>query len=559
MKLSKIPYKRVTLEEATKNLNKFIENFKKAKNAKQQISIYNKCNEYSSKIGTMFSLANIRYTQDTTDEFYIKEKDYLNENGPYITQLIQQFADMVLESKFINELKNLMPEIIFTKLEYFKKTFNDKILKDMQVESKLSMEYSQYTATALIEFNGEKLTLSQMGKYRQSADRKIRLAAYTAQGKWLKESKEKLDTIFDQLVKVRTSMAKKLGFKNYVELAHYKMGRIGYTREDLHVFREQVKRDLVPLIAELKKKQANDLCIDKITLIDDSTVFKNGNPAPIGTPEEIFANGKKMYHALSPDTGKFIDFMLKHELFDVLARENKANGGYCSSLESYKMPFIFANFNGTSGDIDVLTHEAGHALATYKAFSIPWHDLRNYSMETAEVHSMSMEFFAEKWMDLFFGDRSDDYKYMHLLNSLSFIPYGTVVDNFQEIIYTQPNMSPDERHATFVRLMDEFCPQLSCKDIDGYDYGARWQLQLHIFEYPFYYIDYCLAQTVALEFYTIMSKDFDEAWQKYIKFLSSAGKKSFPDVVAFSGMSSPFERGVLKRIATQVQQELKKK
>ena len=179
------------------------------------------------------------------------------------------------------------------------------------------------------------------------------------------------------------------------------MGRIGYGIDDIKTFRKQVKEDLVPIIQKLKREQSQELGIEKITIADDPIVFKHGNPTPIGTPEEIFANGKKMYHEMSAETGKFIDFMLEHELFDVLAKKGKANGGYCTNLPKYKMPFIFANFNGTSGDVDVLTHEAGHAFAAYKAFDLPWEDIQTPGMETAEIHSMSMEFFAEKWMDLF--------------------------------------------------------------------------------------------------------------------------------------------------------------
>lgn len=558
MKLSQIPYKRITLEEIQAEMKRFIQDFKNAQSAEQQLEIYKKYDEYSADISTTFSLLNIRYTLNTADEFYSKEKDYLNEISPYVQQLAQEFNDSLLESKYIDKLKTMLPELIFTKLEYAKKCFNDEILEELQQESKLETEYSQLTACALIDFDGQKLTLSQLGKYKQSPDREVRRAAYEAQGKWLESAADKIDGIYDQMVKVRTAMAKKLGFANYHEMSVYRMGRIGYNADDIKTFRRQVKDDLVPIISKLKQRQAEELGVDKITIIDDPIIFAEGNPTPVGTPQEIFANGKKMYHEMSKETGEFIDFMLEHELFDVLSREGKANGGYCTNLPKYKMPFIFANFNGTSGDVDVLTHEAGHAFAAYKAFGLPWEDIQTPGMETAEIHSMSMEFFAEKWMDLFFGDRADDYRYMHLSSSLSFIPYGTIVDYFQEIVYTNPDMTPAQRTETFRKLTEEFCPNMSADGITAYEQGKRWQFQLHIFEYPFYYIDYCLAQTMALEFYIMMTKDYDAAWETYLKLVSYAGTMPFPQLVEKCGMKSPLKQGTLKEVALELEKILAK-
>ena len=558
MKLSEIPYKRITLNEIREKMEKYIADFKNAKDAEEQLNVYKSYSDYGEEISTMFSLLNIRYTLNTADEFYSKEKDYLNEIMPEVQQLSQRFSDCLLESEFKDELKKTLPELIFTKLEYAKKCFNDEILDELREESKLETEYSQITACALIDFDGQKLTLSQLGKYKQSPDREVRRAAYNAQGKWLESVSDKIEGIYDKMVKVRTAMAKKLGFKNYHEMSVYRMGRIGYGIDDIRTFREQVKNDLVPIINKLKKEQAKELGINKVTIIDDPVVFKEGNPTPIGTPEEIFANGRKMYHEMSKETGEFIDFMLEHELFDVLSKKGKANGGYCTNLPKYKMPFIFANFNGTSGDIDVLTHEAGHAFAAYKAFDLPWEDIQTPGMETAEIHSMSMEFFAEKWMDLFFGNRAEDYKYMHLSSSLSFIPYGTIVDYFQELVYENPDMTPAERNETFKKLVEEFCPNLNADEIEHYCKGTRWQFQLHIFEYPFYYIDYCLAQTMSLEFYVMMNENREKAWETYLKLVSYAGTLPFPELVEKCGMKSPLKQGTLKEIALGLEKILSK-
>lgn len=547
MKISEIEYKRPNVEELKAKYAEYTAAFtKEGVTAEEQAEIYRKINETDEEIGTMASLAYIRFTLDTTDEFYVKEMDFYNEAEPVMTGLKTVFAEAMLNSPHRKYLEKEFSPLIFTNYEILKKSYDPIIEEDCVEENKLQTEYKRLLSSAKIPFNGEILNISQLGKYKDSPDREIRRQAFNAHGEFMKENGEKFDDIYDRMVKVRTRMAQKMGYKNYVELGYYRMGRNCYSPEDIAKFREQLIKDWVPFVCELKKKLAEELGVDKIMLYDDNIYIKEGNPQPIGSAEEMFANGKKMYEEMSAETGEFIRFMLKHDLFDVIAREGKSNGGYCTELPSYKMPFIFANFDGTSGDVDVLTHEAGHALASYKAMNSGiLNELRQGGMETCEVHSMSMEFFAWKWMELFFGEKADKYRHMHLLNAITFLPYGTMVDYFQQKVYENPEMTPAERKQLWLELEGIFRPYLSNEGITYMEEGGRWQYQSHIYERPFYYIDYCLAQTIAFDFLIQSQENYAEAFENYDNFLKAGGSKTFVDLVKGAGFKLPFEEGKL--------------
>jgi M3 family oligoendopeptidase len=379
----------------------------------------------------------------------------------------------------------------------------------------------------------------------------VRKSSLDAKGEWFNQHRERLDQIFDELVKLRTEMAKKLGYKNYIELGYYQMTRNCYDAPTVKKFRDAVKKHIVPVVGKLIEAQAAriELPGKRLSMYDVALEYPDGNAKPQGTPDEIFEAGKKMYHELSTDTAEFIDFMLENELFDVLTRPGKSGGGYCTDIPMYKSPFIFANFNGTSGDVDVLTHEAGHAFASFCGRDIKPLALQEYTYEIAETHSMSMEFFTHPWMELFFGSETAKYLYSHTASALVFLPYGCMVDEYQHIVYENPELTPAERNNAWVRLESEYRPYLDFSEAPFYQEGRRWQAQSHIYERPFYYIDYCLAQTNALSFWTLDLQNHSKAWETYRRFIGYAGTKTFTDLVDVSGLPSPFTEQTLADIA----------
>lgn len=558
MKFSEMAYARPDVEAVSKEIKDIIERINKAQSAEEQLQAHKDYNELCKKVETMYTLAYIRHTINTEDEFYDKEKEFYDENLPILQSLNFDFYKAFVASKFRKELEEKLGSLLFRNAELELKSFDPKIIPDLQEENKLVSEYVKLMASAQLDIDGKKVNLSQLRFYMESPDRNIRKEAFKKRTEFFSENGEKFDEIFDKLVKVRTAMAKKLGFEDFVELGYIRMRRNCYGPDDVAAFKEEVKKYMVPLSLRIQEKKKKMLGLEKITVIDQLLYFREGNPNPQGTPEEIFENGKKMYDELSKETSEFFRFMLENDLLDCLSRKGKAPGGYMTFIPDYKSPFIFANFNGTSGDIDVLTHEAGHALNGYLAKDIDIYEYASPTYEACEVHSMSMEFFTMPWMKLFFGDRTEEYKYMHLAEALIFIPYGCAVDEFQHVIYRNPDMTPQERKEAWRRIESEFQPYLDYEDDEYFGKGGRWQAQTHIYKTPFYYIDYCLAQTCALQFRNLMTEDYESAWKKYLDFSKKAGTMTFVDLLKTSGLRSPFEEGCVKEVCEGSEKALEK-
>lgn len=551
-KLSELPYERVTIEAFEKDASKIIEEFNAAKSGEEQFLIHKKYYTLMAKVSTAMTLAGMRHDGDVSNKFYEGEHEYYNEISPKIESFKVSYQKLLFNSKYKTYIENKMGEIAFKDIEIQLKAFDDVLIPLKQEENAIISMYNKLIAEIKVEFRGETLNLSLLGKYLKSKDRQTRIDAAKVRSKKLLTISDELDEIFDKLVTNRNKQAKAMNYDNYVELGYYNMGCNSYDKNDVAKFRDQVKKFLVPFASKMNEERRCRLGLEKLDYIDEGIYFLEGNPVPIGSANDIFASGKKMYSELSQETEEFFDFMLKHELFDVLGRPNKVSGGYMDMLMLYKAPIIFANFNGTSADIDVITHECGHAFQGYLTRNYEIVEHNNITSETAETHSMSMEFFTEKWMDLFFGDRADDYRKMHLEDAIAFIPYGCMIDEFQEIIYTKPELTPYERREVWKQLEKEYKPNLSFSNDEFFGDGRTWQLQKHVYNWPFYYIDYCIAQTCALQFKIRMDEDYKDAWQKYVEFCLKSGKDYFPNMLNNVGIKSPFEDGFMKELVEKI-------
>ena len=557
MKVSELPYRRVTLEEVKTAAEDVISRIRNAKSVEEILAAREDYLKASAEFLTNSSLASTRYTLNTVDPFYVAENEYYDEIGPTVSNYDVQYAVALLDSPFRKELEEALSPVLFHSMEVQRKAMSPAIIEDMVEENKLTREYSDLMSGMEFEWRGEKLPRSMLMKYAKDPDRETRRECYEVLGRGLEAHKAELDSIYDRMVHVRDRMARKMGYKNFIELGYYRMGRLCYDQEKVASFRENVLKDIVPVVARLRTENAKRLGIDKYMFYDDGVIMPGGDPKPKGK-EEIFAAAKKMYHAMGEETGAFIDLMLDNEAFDVDSRKNKWGGGYCTEFHKYRQPFILANFNGTAGDVDVVTHEAGHALNAFliadNRFAL---ELQCGGMETAETHSMSMEFFAWPYMADFFGEDAERYKFMHALESFSFIPYGTMVDAFQHIVYENPDLTPDERDAEWLKLEKQFRPHISFEGIPYLEKGTRWQYQMHIYESPFYYIDYCLAQTAAFQFLLASRKDYDDAFARYLRLSKQGGEKVWTDLLAEAGFPSPFEPGALADLAKNVEKLLK--
>lgn len=546
MKVSEMPYKRITVEEYKEQAEKIIEKIKAAESAEDLKSARDEYNKISEEVDTAASLANCRFTLNTRDEFYNAEMDYYDNAMPLFSEIENEYKKAMLESPYRAEAEKLINPRVFKGFEMSLKTFSPEVIEDLQQENALVTKYSKFMGELAFEFEGEKMPLSVLRGKLEDDSREVRKKAAEAIGKTMQANAETFDEIFDGLVKIRTQIARKLGYKNFVELGYYRMGRVDYDEKMVASFRKSVETDLVPIVAQLKEGIRNRLGLDKIMYFDDAISVTGEMPRPVIGTEEIFRSALAMYKDMKDEIGDFMQRMLDAEAFDVEARDGKFGGGYCTTFAKYKQPFILANFNGTSGDIDVITHEFGHALAADYMFKFAEPDYPT-GMETHECHSMSMEFLCHKWMNDFFGDVAEKYRYCHIVGALSFIPYGVIVDEFQHIVYEKPDLTPEERKGEYRRLEEKYRPYLSFEGIPYLEEGTRWQYQMHIYESPFYYIDYCLAQCVAFGFLCLAREDFDSALEKYVAFLKSTGAVSFPELVKAAGLASPFSQGALEK------------
>ena len=553
MKVSELPYRRVTLEEVKAVMEDVIPRIRSANSVQEILAAREDYLKANLEYYTNTALAYMRYSINTADEFYVAENDYYDEIGPQVGNYVVEYQSALLDSPFRAELEKALSPVLFRSMEVSRKSMSKEIVEEMVEENKLVSEYSKLMAGMEFEFRGETLPRAMLMKYAKDSDRETRRECYEVLGRGLEAHKAELDDIFDRMVKVRDRMAKKMGYKNFVELGYYRMGRLCYDQEKVAVFRKNVIEDIVPVVARLRTENAKRLGIEDYKFYDDGVIIPGGDPKPCGK-EEIFAAAKAMYHAMGEETGAFIDMMLENDAFDVDSRKNKWGGGYCTEFAKYKQPFILANFNGTADDVDVVTHEAGHALNAYliadNRFAL---ELGCGGMETAETHSMSMEFFAWPYMEKFFGEEAGKYKFMHALGSFSFIPYGTMVDAFQHIVYEHPELTPDERDAEWLKLEKTFRPHISFEGMPYLEKGTRWQYQMHIYESPFYYIDYCLAQTAAFNFLLASLEDYDDAFARYLRLSKQGGEKVWTDLLEEAGFIPPFEPGALKELACKVE------
>lgn len=556
MKVSELKYERVTLEEFSEKAQWVIEKVKTADSAEDVLEAREAYLKLVLRYQTAAALSYMRYTINTEDAFYVTEKDYYDEAGPQIQNWMLQYVIAVLKTPYRRELEEsgrIIP-LVFSSFEVEKKAVSPAIIEDMIEENQVVSEYSKMMASMEFLFRGEMLPRPLLMKYAKSDDRETRREAYESLGNTLKKYGSELDDIFERLVKIRDRMAKKMGYSDFVEMGDYRMGRLGYGRKELIAFRDNIKQDIVPVVSRIRLENARRLGLEELKIYDYDIIIPGGDPKPLGGKEEIFQAAREMYRDMGEDTSRFFEFMLATEAFDVESRKNKWGGGYCTEFMEFNQPFILANFNGTADDVDVMTHEAGHAFASYMTarnrFVV---ELGVGGMETAETHSMSMEFFAWKYMDKFFGEGAEKYKFMHLMDSLSFLPYGTMVDEFQRQIYKKPDLTPMERKNVWKQLENEFRPYLSLEGVPYLEEGTRWQYQMHIYETPFYYIDYCLAQTAALQFLMESRKDYKSAFLRYVRLLSQGGEKVFEELLKEAGLNSPFEEGALKGVAQETE------
>ena len=537
-------------------MNGFINQFQTSTTAQEQINIVDKVQQIGRNVSSMMSLCSIRHSINTEDEFYKTEQDFFDENEPLFKESFNEFNKALVTSTFRAELQAEFGEHLFNLIDLELKVFDPKIIDDLVTENKLVTEYNNLIAQAQIEFQGKTLTLSQLTPYKQDTNRQTRKEANAASSKFFSDNLDKFDAIYDNLVKVRDKIAKKLGYQSFVQLGYDRLSRTDYNADSVKSYRQQIIDYIVPLATELKTRQQKRLGLDTLYYYDEALSFNTGNAVPQGEAQWIIEQARNMYSELSPETDEFFTMMNEYGLMDVLSRKGKQAGGYCTTISDYKVPFIFANFNGTQHDVEVMTHEAGHAFQAYLSRDMRLNEYVWPTMEAAEIHSMSMEFFTWDWMNLFFKHQTEKFKFSHLASAIEFLPYGALVDEFQHWVYENVNVTPVERRKKWRELEKKYRPHTNYEDDKLLEDGAYWLRQGHIFSTPFYYIDYTLAQVCALQFWVRLQDDRKTAWQDYLNLCKAGGSRSFLKLLDVANLKNPFEQGFIATIVPKIKSYL---
>lgn len=506
---------------------------------------------------TDVTIASIRHTLDTRDKFYEGENEYIEETFPTIMPCLLAVDEALMNSPFRADFEKEYGRQYLAQKELEKKAFCEANIPLMQREAKLASEYEKMMATAEISFDGKVLNLFGVQKYFEHEDREVRKGAVRAYSDFYHKNEQRLEEIWEELLSIRNEMGRNLGYEDYIPVGYMKQGRTDYGQKEVESFREQVRTVIVPICERLYEAQAKRLGVEKLAFYDEKRIFPDGNAVPAGDDDFMVREAAKMYHEMSPETGEFIDFMIQHELMDLKNKPGKAATGYMTDLQRYQAPFVFSCFNQTIGDMGVLTHELGHAFAGFMAMrSQPLSDYYSESTDIAEIHSMSMEQFAYPYAERFFGDGAEKFLFAHLQEAVTFVPFGVAVDEFQHICYANPDLTPKERTLAWKKLEAKYMPWRTYEPDDFFDRGGWWYHKLHIFLYPFYYINYTLTTMGAMEFKKKEREDHESAWKDYLNLCKCGGSMSYLETLRYAGVSNPFEAGSVEKAISVAKDEL---
>jgi M3 family oligoendopeptidase len=501
---------------------------------------------------TWSALVHLRFAQDTTDPTAKADRDYADALSPEAAEL-----EVALKRRLLAmapEVAGITGQHALRLWETDITTFDPAIKPDLEEQSRLTARYTELLASANLTFAGQTLNLAGIGPYQEDPDRDTRHQAERTRWSFFEANAAELDDLYDQLVKLRHGMARKLGHQTFTPLGYRLLRRVDYGPDDVARYREQVLQHVVPLVARLLEARRARNGWDRLRFWDEALIDPAGNPRPIGDHDVLVERAQAMFDGMDPRLASFYRIMRQGGFMDLKNRPGKAGGGFCTSFPTAGVPFIFANFNGTNNDIGVFTHEMGHAFQNWESRHQPGVDYLWPTMEAAEIHSMGLEFLTFPGIGQLVGEAAADrFRRMHLIGALAFLPYGVCVDHFQHEVYANPEASPAERHAMWQRLEKLYLPWSDYGDLEFLRKGGRWQAKPHIYGSPFYYIDYTLAQCCAMQFWVKSRQDYPATLEAYVRLCGRGGSAPFQDLVSSAGLVSPFADGALADVVREAE------
>jgi len=497
--------------------------------------------EVNAALGESSSLTYIAMTCQTDDE--AKEKAYMH---------IVEVVDPWLKPRQFALMQKLSQSLLFAQLPDFYSVFRRsvetqvKLYREENVAretaiAKLTQQYQKISGSMTVQFDGKEVTLARMGRIQEEQDRTRREAAWKTVVERRLQDADKLEDIFDKLLVIRNEIAQAAGFADFRAYTFASYERFDYTPEDCLRFHDAVEHHIVPLARELQKERQKKLGLNKLRPWD-LAVDPDQNPPlhPFEASSELLEKCHKIFSALDPRLGNYYHVLRVQELVDLDNRKGKAPGGYQSTLSEARVPFIFMNAVGVHRDVETMLHEAGHAFHALASREQSLHAYRSAPIEFCEVASMGMELLAAPFLRMFYSETDAKRAQRdHLEGIIKFFPWMATVDAFQHWIYTHPGHTRDERKAYWLSLMDRLG---GIEDWSGFEQARSqvWHRQLHIFEIPFYYVEYGIAQLGALQLWQAARRDLPATLDNYLKGLSLGGSRPLPELFQTSGLAFDF-------------------
>jgi oligoendopeptidase F len=504
----------------------------------------------------------IRMTCDTENKdleaaFHFFVMEIQPHMQPYMDTMNRKLA----ENPFVVELENEDPAY-HTYLRSVRKSIELFREENIPIQSELSMlqqQYGQVTGRMTIEHNGQEFTMQQASKFLLSKDRKEREEVYRKMQERRLQDKEELNNLYTKLVKKRQEVAQNAGFDNYRDYKFKELGRFDYTKEDCYLFHDGVKAHVIPLVNTIYENKRAALGIESLRPWDMEAEPDNVAPLkPFSTGAELLQKSIDCLEKLNPFFADCFRTMERMGHFDLESRKGKAPGGYNCPLAESGAPFIFMNAVGQMDDVTTMVHEGGHAVHSFLAHNLSLSSFKEYPMEIAEVASMAMELFTMDHWDVFFEDKEElkRAKIHQLERAITIFPWIATIDKFQHWVYENPNHTEEERATEWMNLLEEFkVPALDTSGLENFrQYG--WQRQLHLFEVPFYYIEYGIAQLGAIGLWMQYKQNPQQAIERYMNALSLGGTRTLPELYEVAGIRFDFSPEHIKELAGFVNEQM---
>lgn len=509
-----------------------------------------------------FAWRYIKMSCDTANEELVKNFQYFAEEiEPKISPLSNELNKKFVDSPFMDDLDKekffVYSRAIKKALEIYREE-NIKLFTQLQVKQQ---KYQGITGAMSVEINGQEYTLEQASIFIKDLNREVRDNAWkTIQQRRLID-KDDLNILFDELIKLRNQVALNAGFENYRDYMFQALGRFDYTPQDCYDFANAIEKEIVPILKEQAEKRREALALETLRPWD-MEVSVSGKPAlkPFNNGTELIDKSISCFNAIDEKLGTKLATMKANNLFDVESRKGKAPGGYNYPLAETGAPFIFMNSANSLRDLTTMVHEGGHAIHTFLTANLELNDFKHCPSEVAELASMSMELISMDNWNVYFDNEEDliRAKKEQLADVLKTLPWVAVIDQFQHWIYTNPNHTAADREETFKQIYNRFGAGFAdWTDLDQ-QFGNVWQKQLHLFEVPFYYIEYAIAQLGAIAVWKNYKENPEKALEQYLAALSLGYTKPMNEIYETAGIKFDFSAEYVKELAAFVKEELEK-